>query len=90
MLTKKIVVLNKNGLHARPAAELVILAKQFSSEIWLKKNQQTEMVNAKSMTKILIMGAVQGDTLEITANGEDEQKAVESLAHFFNTQLKDK
>jgi len=66
------------GLHARPAAQFVKLAKQFSSKISVAYNGKT--VDAKSLVRVLSVGAGKDAEIEITAEGEDEQKAIAALA----------
>ncbi len=68
---------NEEGLHARPASDFCKTANSFKSEITIIKDG--EEYDGKSMLMILCVGAVQGDTIEIKANGEDEQSAVDAL-----------
>lgn len=72
-----IVIPNKLGLHARAAAKLVNLASQFKSEITLTRNGQG--VNAKSIMGIMMLAAGKGSKLRLTAEGADEQPALEAL-----------
>jgi phosphocarrier protein HPr len=78
---RKIQVINKLGLHARPAAMLVQKAAKFKSEIWLKKDD-TE-VNAKSILSVMMLAAEVGSFISLKAEGEDEAQAVEALAKLF-------
>lgn len=71
------LVRHEAGLHARPAAQFVKLAKQYRSNISVSSNGKT--VNAKSMVLILTLGISQGTEIEISAVGEDEQEAVSAL-----------
>lgn len=66
------------GLHARPAAQFVKLAKQFNSKISVACNGKT--ADAKSLVRVLSVGAGKDAEIEIIAEGEDEQKAVAALA----------
>ncbi|MCM8795441.1 MAG: HPr family phosphocarrier protein [Candidatus Omnitrophica bacterium] len=77
MIRKKIVVKNKQGLHARPAALFVQLANKFDSHIRVSNKQ--EMVNGKSIMGILMLGAECGSTIIIEAEGEDADLAVAEL-----------
>jgi phosphocarrier protein len=72
------VVKNELGLHARPAALFVRLASRFSSEITLGKNGVE--VNGKSIMGVMMLAAERGSTLEIRAEGADEERAVAELA----------
>lgn len=77
LLKKKITVKNKQGLHARPAALFVQVANKFDSRITVKSG--TEEVNGKSIMGILMLGAEKGAAIEIEAEGEDAQAAIEEL-----------
>ncbi len=73
-----VVITNKVGLHARPARLLVQTAAQFQSKVQVQHGNK--MANAKSIVGILKLGAVLGDTLILSAEGEDAEKAVSVLA----------
>jgi phosphocarrier protein HPr len=70
------------GLHARPAAQFVKTAKQFSSEIVVSKGDKE--ANAKSSLKIMTLGARKGDTIVIRAEGDDAQDAVDVLTELIS------
>lgn len=72
------IVRNELGVHARPAALFVQLASRFSSEIVLGKNGVE--VNGKSIMGVMMLAAERGATLEIRAEGADEERAVAELA----------
>jgi phosphocarrier protein HPr len=74
---KELVVTNKLGLHARPAAMFVQLANKFVSEIFVKKG--AELVNGKSIMGIMMLAAGKGSKIMITARGEDAEEAVGML-----------
>jgi phosphocarrier protein HPr len=82
MRCQKIIIINKLGLHARASAKFVSLASEFSAEITLKRNSQ--QINGKSIMGIMMLAAAKGAELEICADGEDEKKAIESLAELVN------
>ncbi len=71
------LVRHEAGLHARPAAQFVKLAKQYTSAISVSSKGKT--VNAKSMVLILTLGISRDTEIEISAVGEDEQEAVAAL-----------
>lgn len=79
MYKKNVTVLNKSGLHARPASDFVKEASKFSSKITIKRLDEDEEANAKSIVFLLSLGIGQGTEVEISANGDDEQQAVEAL-----------
>jgi phosphocarrier protein len=70
-------VVNRAGLHARPAAELVKLASKFKSEIHVEKGGL--QVNGKSIMGVLMLAAEQGSTLRFTASGLDSDEALAAL-----------
>lgn len=72
-----VVVNNKTGLHARPAALFVQTANQFKSDIFIERDGKK--VNAKSIMSVMSLAVSQGTTISISAEGVDEREAVESL-----------
>ena len=80
-MEKEVEVVNKLGLHARPAMMLVKTASQFQSEIKIIKDNVN--VNAKSIMGVLVLAAEKGSKLKIVAEGPDEEEAVEALAKLF-------
>ncbi len=78
MYTKIAVVADALGLHARPAAEFCRLAARFSSTVSVARPGGAA-VSAKSIIKVLSQGFAQGTAVEISAEGDDEQEAVEAL-----------
>jgi phosphocarrier protein len=78
MVTQEMKIVNKMGLHARPAMQFVDLANKFTSRITVcKKNQ---CVNAKSIMELLLLAAGFGTVLTVKAEGPDADKAVAALA----------
>jgi phosphocarrier protein HPr len=75
---RRVEIVNRLGLHARPAAELVKLAGRFTSEIHLEKDGLR--VNGKSIMGVLMLAAEQGSELVIQGEGDDAAEAVEALA----------
>jgi phosphocarrier protein HPr len=78
MAERETTVGPEEGLHARPAAQFVKKAKQFSSDIVVIKGDRE--ANAKSSLKVMTLGAKKGDSITIRAEGEDAEEAVEALA----------
>jgi len=72
--------LNKSGLHARPASDFVKEAAKFNSKITIKRLDEDEEANAKSIVFLLSLGISQGTEVEISALGDDEQQAADALA----------
>ena len=75
---KDVLVQNQVGLHARPATFFIQKANEFKSSIWVEKDERR--VNAKSLLGVLSLGIVGGTSIDIIADGSDEQEAVDSLA----------
>lgn len=74
---KDVLVQNQVGLHARPATFFIQKANEFKSSIWVEKDERR--VNAKSLLGVLSLGIVGGTSINIIADGSDEQEAVDSL-----------
>lgn len=77
MIQKTAKIVNKMGLHARPAAMLVSTAGKFESEIHFIKDGLR--VNGKSIMGVMMLAAEMGSELVVEANGSDENEAVEAL-----------
>lgn len=77
MCIKEVVVANQVGLHARPATFFTQKANEFKSGIWIEKDDRK--VNAKSLLGVLSMGIVEGTSINIIADGDDEKAAVDAL-----------
>jgi phosphocarrier protein len=69
---------NRNGLHARPAAEIVRAASRFKSDITIRRDDME--VNGKSIMGVMMLAAEQGTTLHIKAVGPDAEEALDTLA----------
>ncbi|HEX7049563.1 MAG TPA: HPr family phosphocarrier protein [Longimicrobiales bacterium] len=75
---RTVQIVNRLGLHARPAAEFVKLANTFRSEIRVRR-EDTE-VNGKSIMGVMMLAAECGSEITIRASGEDAEEALERLA----------
>lgn len=87
VVEKKIIIKNKTGLHARPAAIFVQIANKFDSEISVKRGSQT--VNGKSIMGILMLAAGRGSKILIKAEGLDSEAAVNELEKLLSGELDD-
>ncbi|MGE4552024.1 MAG: HPr family phosphocarrier protein [Desulfovibrionaceae bacterium] len=85
VLTRRVVVANQLGLHARPAGVLAQVAQGFHADIELVLDDQT--VDAKSILDILTLAAGQGAKLEVRAGGDDAQAALDRLEQLFKTRF---
>ena len=77
LFSKPVILPNASGLHARPAAVFAQAAKGFSSSIFLHK--QTLSANAKSLVAIMALQTSQGDSVQVSAAGEDAEAAIQEL-----------
>lgn len=75
---REVQVRNRNGLHARPAAELVKIAARFKCDITIRRDDME--VNGKSIMGVMMLAAECGATLRLQANGPDAEQAVEAIA----------
>ena len=76
-MIREMEIVNKQGIHARPAAMFVKTASRFSSEIFVEKDG--EKVNGKSIMGILMLAAGPGSKLTVEANGSDAHAALNEL-----------
>ncbi|WP_246552438.1 HPr family phosphocarrier protein [Vallitalea pronyensis] len=79
MVRETVTIVNKTGLHARPANAFVKVSKDFACDIFLEKD--TKKMNGKSILGLLSLGLNQGSQVDIIADGEDEQQALETLVN---------
>jgi phosphocarrier protein HPr len=78
MAERTVQIVNKNGLHARPAAEIVKLAAKYQSEIVVARDDLE--VNGKSIMGVMMLAAECGSTLILRAHGPDADQALDELA----------
>ena len=78
MVERTVQIMNKNGLHARPAAEIVKVSAKFRSEIMLVKDGME--VNGKSIMGVMMLAAECGSSIGLRAEGEDAEAALDALA----------
>jgi phosphocarrier protein len=71
-------IVNRRGLHARAAAKLVTTAERFSANVDVVRDEQ--VVSARSIMGLMMLGAGMGATIELRADGFDAHEALESLA----------
>lgn len=85
MTKKNIQIKLENGLDARPVALLVQVASKFESTIYIQS--EGKKVNAKSIMGMMSLGLVNGEELMVTADGTDEQIAVEGIEKFLSGEV---
>ena len=75
--TQEFTIVNKMGMHARPAAQFVKRASKFECEVWVEKDD--EQVNGKSIMGLMMLAAGQGAKLTLTTEGVDAESAIKEL-----------
>jgi phosphotransferase system HPr (HPr) family protein len=81
LVSQEVTIVNKLGLHARPAALLVKTATKFESEIFFKKDGLE--VNGKSIMGVMMLAAEMGSKVLVVAKGPDEKEALAAVAAVF-------
>lgn len=87
MLTKKLTVLNRAGIHARPASTIAKVSQRYTSEITLSSGSMC--INAKSIMGIITLGAIYKTEITVSCNGDDEQQAMDALEKLFENRFED-
>lgn len=82
LVEKKLVIKNKLGLHARPAALFVQIAAKYNCDIFIRKGKQK--VNGKSIMGLMMLAAGMGTHLTVEAAGPDAQRAVAEIEKLVN------
>jgi phosphocarrier protein len=78
MMERAVQIVNQNGLHARPAAEIVKTASRFQAEITMVRDDLE--VNGTSIMGVMMLAAEYGSTLLVRADGPDAREAVDAIA----------
>ena len=78
MLQKETTIVNKLGLHARASAKLTQLAANYQSEVWMTRNGRR--INAKSIMGVMMLAAECGASIQLRAEGDDAEQAIEAIA----------
>ena len=80
--TKELTILNKSGIHARPAAMFVKIANRFGSDIFVEKDG--EKINGKSIMGLMMLAAGPGSKVTVLAKGADAAAAITELEALIN------
>lgn len=83
MVTRNMTIGIQTGLEARPVAVLVQVASQFDSSIYIECGNKK--VNAKSIMGMMTLGLVSGEAVMVSADGQDEEDAINSIEKFLST-----
>ena len=81
MITRNVTILNRAGLHTRPAAAIVKLASEFQSEFYIDKDGF--QINGKSIIGVMTLAAAQGSSLELSFDGPDEEAMATAMTDYF-------
>lgn len=90
MYSKKTVIANATGLHARPASDFIAAAGEFESKIKIRRvggDPEEDVGNAKSIINVLALGLAQGEEVELSAEGPDEKQAVDRLVALIDSKF---
>jgi len=82
---KEIAIVNRLGLHARPAALFVKVASRYRSDVWVKK--ENEEVNGKSIMGLMMLAAGQGSKLQVRCEGPDAARALDEIEQLINARF---
>ena len=85
----RVTITNKLGLHARPAMIFVELACDFQSDIGVRRTDQVDGVDGKSIMQMMMLAATCGTEIEITAVGTDAAEAVTQLVALVNSKFEE-
>ncbi len=80
-----VVILNRQGVHARPSAAFVKLASQFGCEVLIEKDG--ELINGKSIMGLLMLAAGPGSKLKVICQGQDAERALAALLALVNSKF---
>lgn len=89
MASRKVIIKNKLGLHARPAMMFVETASKYQSQVSVCRTDQSEPVDGRSIMQMMMLAATQGTQLEISATGEDAEDAVEALVELVKSNFQE-
>lgn len=81
MIEEKVTILNKAGMHTRPAATIVKLASKFKCEFFIYKDGMN--INGKSIIGVMTLAAEMGSEVTLTFEGEDEKDAAAEIIDYF-------
>ncbi len=83
MIEKSLEIVNKNGLHTRPAASMVKLTSKFKSDVYLSKDGMR--VNGKSIIGVMTLAADYGSKIKVIVDGSDETEMMSKIEELFSS-----
>lgn len=81
MIEKNVKIINKAGLHTRPAATVVKMAAKYKSDFYISRDGMS--INGKSIIGVMTLAAEEGAELTLNFNGEDEELAAKEIIDYF-------
>ncbi len=84
MITKNMTIELKQGLEARPVAVFVQVASRFDSSIFVE--YENKKVNAKSIMGMMTLGLAAGENVTVSADGDDESEAIQSIEEYLSSE----
>ncbi len=87
MAKKEYTILNKLGIHARPAAQFVKTANRFQADIFVEKDG--EEVDGKSIMGLMMLAAGHGSTIFVSADGADAEAALEAIGDLISRKFEE-
>lgn len=89
MASAKVTIVNRLGLHARPAMVFVETAMKFKADITVRRTDQSEAVDGKSIMQMMMLAATQGTEIEICASNSDCDQAVNELVALVDSKFQE-
>lgn len=81
MIERNVTIVNKAGMHTRPASNIVKIASKYKADFYIIKNGYS--INGKSIIGVMTLAAEQGSVLTLRFEGEDEEMAAKEIIKFF-------
>ena len=81
MIEKKVQIINRAGLHTRPAATIVKMAAKYKCEFFISRDGMN--INGKSIIGVMTLAAEEGSELHLSFDGEDDEQAAKEIVEFF-------
>jgi phosphocarrier protein len=89
MYSRRVTIANRLGLHARAAARLVNVARQFTSHILLERPDTGQRADGKGIYGVLLLTASRGTDLLVSAEGDDAERAVDALCRLIERRFEE-
>ena len=87
MVKKDFTILNKLGIHARPAAQFVKIANRFQADIFVERDG--EEIDGKSIMGVMMLAAGHGSVITVTAQGTDESDAIDAIGDLIDRKFEE-